>query len=78
MNQTQTSIRLTFLTNTDNLIHIHTRYASETLTDDIVDDAMDDILLASVYDGQDKGLLLAKKGAVLTTRHIKTLDVHVQ
>lgn len=59
------SIRLSFLTDQDQLVRLNVRRAGNNLTDALVDRAMDDIILTGAYDTRGRGQLARKYAAEL-------------
>lgn len=70
-----TNARLTFLTDQAQLVRLSVRRARLNLTDQVVDTAMDNIILANAYDTRGRGRLMAKYSAELVTTDSITFDV---
>jgi len=72
MSTEQATIRLVFATETDEQVTLNIRRAGLSLTNEIVDEAMDDIIATNVYDTMGRGMLMSKISAhlILTEQHI--------
>ena len=73
---TQTaSIRLSFATDTNNTVHLSVRNSRLNATDQLVDEAMDDIITSNVYNTNGRGDLATKLAASLILTDTIMFDV---
>ena len=69
------NIRLSFLTDTSQLVHLAVRRAGLGATDAMVDNAMDSIITANAYDTRGRGNLAQKYAARLILTDTTVFDV---
>ena len=61
------SIRLSFLTDTNETVHLSIRNSRLNATSELVDNSMDDIIASTVYNTNGRGTLAGKIAASFTT-----------